>query len=98
MFYLGVAALGLPGLGAMGAYAQSSHHGHEEPAPGPYARAVAAYTPPDVALVDQHGAAVSLHEGLQAPQNFSLFKLCSKATSGFCMILLIRCCLQIGDS
>ena len=64
MFYLGVAALGLPGLGAMGAYAQSSHHGHEEPAPGPYARAVAAYTPPDVALVDQHGAAVSLHEVL----------------------------------
>ena len=57
--YLCVAALGLMGLGATGAYAQSSHHDHE-PAPGRYARAMAAYTPPDVALVDQHGAVVSL--------------------------------------
>ncbi len=55
-----VAAFGVMGFGVMGVYGQASHHEHE-PAPERYARAVAAYAPPDVALVDQHGAAVSLH-------------------------------------
>lgn len=55
-------ALGVSGMAQSG---EHDHHGHGMDAMrGAYTRSVAAYSIPDLKLVDMHGTAVSLREGL----------------------------------